>query len=88
MKPGWHFECSWPTRRCVFVRVGVALQEETYHCGTLKLCPVWKKPSSWLQEEEIVSPGYNWIKRHNSQIPLQHHVCLDIAMFPALLIVD
>jgi hypothetical protein len=48
----------------------------------LKLCPVWKRLSSWLYAKEIFSPVCNWFKMHNSQLQL-HHVCPDTAMFPA-----
>jgi hypothetical protein len=40
---------------------------------------------SWLLEKE--SPGCLLIKMENSEL-LQYHVCLDIAMLPAITIID
>jgi hypothetical protein len=73
-------------RRCGLVGIGLALLEEEYHSGTLKLCPVWKKPS--LYAKYIVFPRSIWMKVHNSKLPLYHHVCLDSAIFSALMIVE
>jgi hypothetical protein len=85
IKSVWLSESSWPMRRCSLVGVGIALLEEVYHSGALKLCPVWKRPFC-MQKSKF--PGSNWIKMHNSHLPHQHHVCLDTAMFPALMIVE
>jgi hypothetical protein len=37
---------------------------------------------------EIVSPGCSQVKMQNSQLLLQHLVCLDFAMLPAVMIMD
>ena len=59
--------------------VGVALLKEVCHCGVgfeTLLLTAWK----------IVSSGCLQIKMHNSQLLLQHHVCLQAAMLPIMII--
>ena len=59
--------------------VGVALLKEVCHCGVsfeTLLLTAWK----------IVSSGFLKIKMYNSQLLLQHHVCLQAAMLPAMII--
>ncbi len=44
MKPVWHSKYSWPMRRCGFVGIGLALLEEAYHFGALKLYQCGRDP--------------------------------------------
>ena len=37
--------------------------------------------------EESVSPGNSQIKMQDSQLLLHHHVCLDVAMLSAMMII-
>ena len=85
IKPVWHSKYSWPMRRCVLVGIGLALLEKTYHSGSLKLCPVWIRP--YLHAKYIFFLGSIWMELHNSKLPLHHYVCLDSAIFSALMIV-
>jgi hypothetical protein len=86
----WWFEYAWSMgsgtiRKCGLAGIGVALLEKVCHCVgrlegllVLELCPVPKRPST----------GCLQIKMQNSQLLLQHHVYLDTAMLPAMMIVD
>ena len=48
---------------------------------TLKLHQVQNRPSYSLSGRQFL-PGCLWIKMQNSQLLLQHHVCLHAAVLP------
>jgi hypothetical protein len=74
------YEEVWPCRN----RSGLAGGSISF--WGFKALPVWKRPS--LHTEYIVFPGSIWMKMHNSKLPLHHHVCIDTAIFSALMIVE
>lgn len=54
------------------VAIGWALKSQVY-------AHIW---------QESVSPGCSWNNRKNSQILLQHSICLDAAMLSAMMLVN
>jgi hypothetical protein len=68
-------------RRCVIVGIDVNLSEEVCHCGL-------GFKTFLLAAREQSSPGCLLIKMQNSQLLLQHHAYLDVAMFPSMMTMD
>ena len=80
--------------RCGLIRGSVALLEEVCHCGDgalrLHMCLSLTSVILTLFQAALErhSPGCPCIQIQNSRFLLQHCVCLDAAMFPAMMIMD
>jgi hypothetical protein len=68
---------------CSLVRIGVALLEEACHYVGSEVLH-----SNSTQRGRELFPSFLWIKMQNSQLLLQYHVCLEVAILPAMMIMD
>ena len=66
-------------RRCGFVGVGMALLEEVCHCGCGLEDSYTQDPAHYVIRLSVAC------KTEDSQLFLQHHVCLRATMFPTMI---